>query len=299
MRTLFQSIIALACAFAVVINAFATIAFPTAVGFVTDTTATLSSETIAALNTKLAAYEKQTGTEIAVALIATTAGEPIAQYATKLGNAWGIGKKDAKNGVLLVIAQDDRELFIATGSQTEGYLTDVQSKNIIDTVIVPRFKNGDFDSGVAAGVDGIIAVLGGTELSSLRMDTGNGEQSGDWIGIAVFMIFFGLPWLGAILGRSKSWWLGGVLGAGGGAVAGTLLVGAAWAVGLGAVALGIFGLLFDFVVSKNYEAAKKAGHNASWWAGGGGFGSGGGFGGGGFGGFGGGGFSGGGAGGRW
>jgi len=272
------------------------VSFPTTTGFITDTTHTLSSATITALTTELQSYEQQTGTELAVAMISTTGGEPIAQYATELGNAWGIGKKGADNGVLLVIAKDDRELFIATGSQTEGALTDIIAKDIIDQVITPRFRMGDYDGGVQAGVDAEIAALKGASFTSLRMGHGTHHTSGDaWLFFLV-LPFWILSWLASILGRSKAIWPGAVIGGVAGLMGSLFFMSILWEIALFTALCALFGLGFDYVVSRNYEHYQKSGGTPPWWIGGG---WGGGTSGGGFGGFGGGGFSGGGAGGSW
>lgn len=285
-------------AFGLFVNAAIAVDFPAFQNFITDTTGTLASETVANLNTRLANYEMQTGTEIAVALIASTEGIPIEQYATDLGNEWGVGKTKVDNGALLVVAVDDRELFLATGSQLEGAVTDIEAREIIDKVITPRFKNSDFDSGISAGVDAIIAAIAGESFTDLRTNnTASAPSSVEGILNAIFIfLFFGLPWLAAILGRSKKIWPGAALGALGGGIGGTLLISSLVGFFGGAIMLGLFGLLFDLIVSKNYANAQKSGGHIAWWAGGNRFGGGSS---GGFGGFGGGGFSGGGFGGKW
>ena len=274
---------------------FATV-FPNFENFVTDTTATLSPKTVASLNAKLKNYEIETGTEIAIAIIETTGGMPIWQFATELGNQWGVGKTRTDNGAILVIAKLDRELFIATGSQLEGALTDLEAAKIIEEIITPRFRNEDFDNGISAGVDGIIAAIAGESFSNLQTESSTTKVN--IFEIIFFAGFFIFPWLAAILGRSKKFWPGGALGAVGGGIGGLLLSFTAIGIAVTAVSCGIFGLIFDLAVSRNFAAAKKSGGRAAWWAGG-GRSSRGNFGGGGFGGFGGGGFSGGGFGGKW
>jgi len=270
------------------------VSFPSFENFVTDTTATLSDKTVADLNLKLKNYETETGTEIAVAIVNSTDGMPIWQFATELGNAWGVGKKDVDNGTLLVVAIDDRELFIATGSQLEGALTDLEAAEIIEGVIAPRFKNGNFNDGIVAGVEGMILAIAGESFTNLRMENSSPPES--FANIFFILIFFVFPWLAAILGRSKKIWPGAAIGVISGGFGGLLLNLAVAGIVAAVIGLGIFGLIFDFAVSRNFAAAKKSGSRAAWWAGGG---SGRGNFGGGFGGFGGGGFSGGGAGGRW
>ena len=276
------------------------VTFPNYQNYVTDTSNIISEQSEAELNLKLKNYEAETGTEIAVVTIPLIEGLTANEYATKLGNEWGVGKEGVDNGAVLLIETDDqpgkRDIYIATGSQLEGGLTDIESRDIVDYVIIPHFRNGEFDSGVIAGVDAMLLALEGESFTSLRSDS-SGEQF-DVGGIIFFAIFFIFPWLGAILGRSKRVWPGGALGVVGGGVGGLIFSFALWGIIAAAVGLGIFGLLFDMAVSRNYANAKKTGGHVAWWAGGGRSGSSG-FGGGGFGGFGGGGFSGGGGGSSW
>jgi len=265
--------------------------FPKFENFVTDTTTTLSSETVANLNLKLKNYETETGSEIAIVLVNSTNGMPIEMYTTELGNFWGVGKAKTDNGALLVVALDNRELFLATGSQLEGTLTDLEVAEIINEIISPRFTNGDFDNGITAGLDGILTAIAGESFTDLRMESSNPTEN--FMNIFLILIFFILPWLSAILGRSKRIWPGGVVGAISGGVGGAIFLSGISGIVGSIIGLGIFGLIFDAAVSRNYAAASRHGRVA-WWAGGGrgSFGSG-------FGGFGGGGFSGGGAGGNW
>ena len=224
----------------------------------------------------------------------STGGMPIAQFATELGNVWGVGKSDADNGAILVVAVADRELFLATGSQLEGAVTDIEAREIIDEIISPQFADGDFDGGISAGVDAIFAAVAGESFTDSRME--NSDENVASVANFVFVIlFFVLPWLAAILGRSKKIWPGGAIGAVAGGVGGAFFLPGILGIVGAAVGLGLFGLGFDAAVSRNYANAGKRGRVA-WWAGGGrgNFGGGGGFGG-----FGGGGFSGGGFGGKW
>jgi uncharacterized protein len=294
-------LIFLCALFSLATQAFA-VDFPQYENFVTDTSGIISEAAEAALNAKLKAYEVETGTEIAVVTIPLLGDLTPNEYATQLGNSWGVGKTKVDNGAILVIETDDtpgnRDIYIAAGSQLEGGLTDIESRDIVDNVIIPRFREGDFDGGVTAGVDAIILDLRGESFTSLRSEGSVTNGDSGWIENIIFVIvFFVFPWAAAILGRSKSIWPGGVAGAIVGGVMGLFLGIVIWGVIASAVGLGLFGLLFDWVVSRNYGKAKSQGISPAWWAGGrGGFGGGSG---GGFGGFGGGGFSGGGGGGSW
>ena len=271
--------------------------FPTPTGYITDTTHTLKPSTITALTAELQSYEQQTGTELAVAMVSTTDSQPIAEYATALGNAWKIGKKGVDNGTLLVIAKDDHQLFLATGSQTEGALTDLTAKSIIDEVIVPRFKAGDYDAGITAGIDAEISALKGESFTNLRQHTSSTHASGDTWLFFLLIPFWILSWLASILGRSRAIWPGALIGAVAGLISSLLLTSILWEILIFTALSALFGLGFDYVVSRAYEHSQKSGTTPPWWIGG-NWGSGG-SGSGGFGGFGGGGFSGGGAGGSW
>ena len=276
--------------------------FPKYENFVTDTSGIISVDAEASLNTKLKAYEAETGTEIAVITIPLIPnGLSPNEYATQLGNSWGVGKTKVDNGVILLIETADsagnRDIYIATGSQLEGGLTDIESRDIVDNVIIPRFQAEDFDGGVEAGIDAIILGLSGESFTSLRSESSESGNIDGIVNIIFVVFFFVFPWLAAILGRSKSIWPGGVVGIIGGGIFGLFLSAAIWGIAAIAIVMGLFGLLFDWLVSRNYGKAKSGGVSPAWWAGGrGGFGGGSG---GGFGGFGGGGFSGGGGGGSW
>ena len=283
-------------------NVFA-VEIPAYENFVNDNSDILSSQAEENLNAKLANYEAETGSEIAVLTIPLIPeGFSPNEYATAVGNAWGVGKAEVDNGVILLIETDDvageRDIYIATGSQLEGGLTDIEARDIVDEVIIPYFQTGDFDGGVNAGVDAIIAGLNGESFTDLRMEaTENNADAEIWFNVVFVLFFFVFPWLAAIWGRSKRIWPGGVVGMLGGGIGGMILGIAVGGIIATAIGMGLFGLFFDWVVSKNYNKAKSLGIKPSWWVGGGGFG--GGSGGGGFGGFGGGGFSGGGGGGSW
>ncbi|MFA5351927.1 MAG: TPM domain-containing protein [Candidatus Gracilibacteria bacterium] len=287
--------------FGLATQAFA-VDFPQYENFVTDTSGIISADAETSLNTKLKAYEAETGTEIAVVTIPLIEnGLSPNEYATQLGNSWGVGKAKVDNGVILLIETADspgnRDIYIATGSQLEGGLTDIESRDIVDNVIIPHFQESDFDGGVEAGVDAIILGLNGESFTALRSESSETNRNVDIGNIIFVFLFFVFPWAAAILGRSKSIWPGGVIGAIGGGIFGLFLSAAIWGIAAIAAGMGLFGLFFDWIVSRNYGKAKAKGVSPAWWAGGrGDFGGGSG---GGFGGFGGGGFSGGGGGGSW
>jgi uncharacterized protein len=144
--------------------AFADVAVPPLTGRVVDQTGTLSAGDIAALTQRLQALERRKGSQIAVLIVPTTEPESIEQYSIRVAEAWKIGRKKIDDGALLVIAKNDRKLRIEVGYGLEGALTDVTSRRIIDEIITPRFKSGDFAGGISAGVDRIIGVIDGEPL---------------------------------------------------------------------------------------------------------------------------------------
>ena len=133
-------------------------------GRVVDQTGTLSSGDVASLNQTLRNFEARKGSQIAVLIVPTTDGEAIEQFSLRVAETWKIGRKKIDDGALLVVAKNDRHLRIEVGYGLEGALTDVTSKRIIDEIITPKFKAGDFAGGISAGVNRIIRVIDGEKL---------------------------------------------------------------------------------------------------------------------------------------
>jgi uncharacterized protein len=255
-------------------------------GYILDEAEILSPETEQNLGMQLALLEQETSTQIAVATVADLQGYPIETASLEIARSWGIGQEEHNNGVLLLIAPNDREARIEVGYGLEGAITDLESSMILDEMFV-HFADGDFNTGVTAGVTYLEQLARGEEFTLTVAATSDEMTIADVILGFIFLFGMFFTWMAS----SKSWWLGGVLGG----IGGLVIFG--W---LG-LAIGIpLGLVLDFYLSKKFykkfEAARKAGR----FRGGGPFGGfGGGSSGGGFGGFGGGGFGGGGASGRW
>lgn len=144
----------------------AQIAVPPLTGHVIDLTGTLSVEQKAALEQTLAAFEATKGSQLAVLMIPSTAPEAIEQYALRVAEQWKLGRKKVDDGVILVVAKEDRALRIEVGYGLEGALNDATSKRIISETILPRFKQQDFYGGIGAGVGQIIRVIEGEPLPS-------------------------------------------------------------------------------------------------------------------------------------
>ena len=131
---------------------------------VTDLTATLSADQRSSLEEKLAAFERQKGAQVAVLIVPTVKPETIPEYALRVVESWKLGRKGVDDGVLLLIAKEDRKLRIEVGYGLEGALNDATAKRIISETISPRFKQGDFYGGIDSGLETMLRVVGGESL---------------------------------------------------------------------------------------------------------------------------------------
>ncbi|MGC1172133.1 TPM domain-containing protein [Polaromonas sp.] len=174
-------------------------AIPPLTARVMDSTGTLDAGQTQALEAKLAAFEKARGTQIVVLMLASTLPEDITDYTQRLGDAWKIGRKDVGDGVLLVVAKNDRKVRIATAKAVEGAIPDLAARQIIDRAITPRFRQNDFAGGLDAGVDQIMARITGENLPLPEVDAGKPATPGfQWTDLAVFL-FFAVPIGGRVL----------------------------------------------------------------------------------------------------
>ncbi|WP_332827808.1 TPM domain-containing protein [Ramlibacter sp.] len=265
---------------------------------VIDQTGTLDAIQRKGLDDKLAAFEQAKGTQIVVLMVPTTLPEDIASYANRVGNAWKIGRKEVGDGILVVVAKDDRKVRIEVAKTLEGAVPDLAAKQIIDEAITPRFRQNDFAGGLNAAADQLIARVSGEALPAPKQPAPQGGGSGgfDWFDLAIFL-FFAVPIAGAVLRGIFGRKLGSLVTGGGvGAIA--MLITSSLAV---AGVAGIVALLFS-LMSGGSALGGRRGHGPVIFPGGFGGGGGGGWGGGGGGGFGSGGggdFGGGGASGDW
>lgn len=256
--------------------AWAQVAVPDLSRRVTDLTATLSADQIAALENRLATFEAQKGSQIAVLIIPTTQPEDIAQFGIRVAEQWKVGREKIDDGVILIIAKDDRSLRLEVGYGLEGAIPDAIAKRVIAETITPYFKTGDFYAGIEAGVQQLMRLIEGEPLPPPASGGGEGDDA-----IFGFLVIGGVVvgWLLSILMSRPA---AGGLAALGSGVAGAFL--------LGLSPLLLFIAVFVFV------AVASGFRNSGGWSSGG---RGGGFGGGGSWGGGGGGFGGGGASGSW
>jgi uncharacterized protein len=137
------------------------IVFPRLTGRIVDEANLLDAATRADLDAKLVALEVKSGDQLVVVTLRSLGGRSIEDYGYRLGRAWAIGQKDKNNGVLLIVAPNERKVRIEVGYGVEGALTDALSNVIIQNAILPRFKANDYRGGIARGVDDIIKVLAG------------------------------------------------------------------------------------------------------------------------------------------
>ncbi|MDO9284288.1 MAG: TPM domain-containing protein [Aquabacterium sp.] len=265
---------------------------------VIDQTATLEGGARDALEAKLAAFEAQAGPQIVVLMVPTTAPEDIAAFAQRVGETWKIGRREVGDGLLIVVAKNDRKVWIAPAKALEGAVPDLAARQIVQNRITPAFKQGDFAGGLSAGIDALIARIQGEHLPE---PTGGGRPADtgiDWETLAMFF-FVGVPVVGSVLTAVLGRKLGSVVTAGGtGAAAWWLSTSVVLAAGAGLAALVMVGLLGIGAAGRRGGGRGGSGGPPIIWGGGGGHG-GGGFGGGGFSSGGGGDFGGGGAGGSW
>ena len=256
------------------------VAVPSLTARVTDQTSTLDAGQRAALEQKLAAFEARKGAQVVVLLLPTTQPESIEQFGIRLFDAWKIGRKGVDDGVMLIVAKDDRRLRIEVGYGLEGALNDATAKRIISEIITPQFKAGNFSGGIDAGVDAILKVVDGEPLPEPVAASREGAGFGRLADIPEVMLI-GLAMIVIVGGTILRKLFGNFLGS---AVAGGISAGLGWLLvgGLfGLIAGGLIGLLLAIFGLDILLSGVLRGGSGGGFSGGGGFGGGGGSGGGG------------------
>jgi uncharacterized protein len=244
---------------------------------VIDLTGTLDDIQRQGLEQKLAALEQSKGAQVAILMVRTTRPEDDASYANRVGNTWKIGRKGVGDGVLVLVAKDDRKVRIEVAKTLEGAIPDLAAKQIIDEAITPKFRQGDFAGGLQAGVDQIIARITGEALPAPKQSRAPAQaQDGfNWMDLAIFL-FFAVPLVGGVLRRVLGRKLGALVTGGGvGAIALLITSSVVVAAIAGIVAL-FFSMLSGAVPAMG---SRRGGFGGGPWIGGGGFGGGGGGGG--------------------
>lgn len=211
---------------------------------VVDATGTLDAGTQQALQAQSLALQQRKGSQLQILLVPTTQPEDIAQYAVRAFAQWKLGRKGVDDGVLLVVAKDDRRVRIEVGYGLEGAIPDATSARVIQEYMVPKFRAGDYAAGISDGSAALVRLIDGEPLPAPMADNRSAADTGggDWL-FALFAAFIAAQAARGLFGRAPSV-LRGVLGAG---VAG----GVAWLLsslllvgGIGAVIgllLGLFG----------------------------------------------------------
>jgi uncharacterized protein len=218
----------------------ADVAIPALSTRVTDATATLTDEQRATLEQSLQAFEAKKGSQISVLVVPTTRPESIEQYSIRVVEQWKLGRKSVDDGVLLIVAKDDRALRIEVGYGLEGVLNDAASSRIINEAIVPRFRQGDFYGGISAGVDGIMRVIDGEALPPPQSRTSTGAgQFGSYLPILFVLCVMAGGVCRALLGR-----LPGAVMTGGAVALVAWLLSGAWLI---AAVAGAMALLFTLL----------------------------------------------------
>jgi len=228
---------------------------------VTDLTGTLNAQQKGELESRIAAFESRRGSQIAVLMLPSTKPEEIEQYAIRVAEAWKIGRKKVDDGLILVVAKDDRRLRIEVGYGLEGAIPDSVAKRVIDERITPRFRDGDFYGGVRDGVEQLIRLAEGEKLPAPQVFGGGGralDQLGSYLVPGFILILVA----------------GGILKTMFGRLPGSLAASA----GLGVLAWFLFGLgiaafvaVVAFILTFINQGAGKGG---GWSSGGGGWSSG-------------------------
>jgi uncharacterized protein len=168
---------------------------------VTDETATLTNEQRDALDSTLRDFEARKGAQIAILIVPTTQPETIEQYSIRVVEQWKLGRQRVDDGVLLIVAKNDRALRIEVGYGLEGALTDATSERIIAEKIVPRFPRGDFYGGLSAGVQSIMRVVSGEPLPAPQAQHGNADGAARLLPVLFVLTVVAGGLLRALLGR--------------------------------------------------------------------------------------------------
>ncbi|MBN3861633.1 methanol dehydrogenase [Pseudomonas frederiksbergensis] len=232
MRVLKVGLVLLLWVFALMVQA--ELKFPELTGRVVDNAAMIEPVVREQLAQQLDAHEKTTGEQLVVVTLADLQGADIADFGYQLGRYWGIGQKDKNNGALLIVARAERKLRIEVGYGLEDRLTDAQSSVIINQVITPAFKAGNFSKGISDGVSAMLVVLGGNPLDEpSTVYESRGSQESDFVArhpglfVILVLLFILTVFVGQMFGilpsgggRGRGGFGGGGFGGGGGGFSG-------------------------------------------------------------------------------
>ena len=191
--------------------------FPALSGQVVDTAGMIDNASKERLSQMLRAHEELTTEQVVVVTLPDLQGSTIEDFGYQLGRFWGIGQKGKDNGALLIVAKDERKVRIEVGYGLEDRLTDAQSSVIINQIITPAFKQGDFVGGISKGTEAIVQVLGGDPLAEPVVGASGGDDVTDWKMSLLFLILFvAFIYINMRWGRALGGLGGGYIGSGGG-----------------------------------------------------------------------------------
>ena len=253
-------------------------AIPALSARVIDETGTLGSAELQSLQNQLAAVEQRHGSQVVVLMVPTTAPEDIAAFANRVGNTWKIGRRQVGDGVLILVAKDDRRMRIEVAKALEGAIPDIAAARIIDGAMKPRFRDGDFAGGLQSAVDQIDARIAGENLplpqgASQRSGTQAPQEAG-WSDLAIFL-FFGVMVAGPVVRRLLGQRLGGLIVGGGVGLLAFIVTSSLLLAGAAAVAALLYTWIF---AGRSIPIVSQGGYRGGGSWGGWGGGSGGGFG---------------------
>lgn len=209
---------------------------------VMDQTGTLAAADVAALEQQLQTFEQQRGTQIVVLVLPSTAPEDIADFTQRLGDAWKIGRRQVGDGLLLVVALNDRRLRIAPAKSLEGAVPDLAAQRIIDQVITPAFRRGDVAGGLRAGLSHLQARIEGEALPLPEAGAANAQDEVDWMDLAVLFIV-AVPLVATVLRRLLGQRLGALAAGGAAGFLAWNMTGLIW-LGVIAAMIGLMTALF-------------------------------------------------------
>jgi uncharacterized protein len=198
---------------------------PALAGPVVDMTGTLSAAEEAALQTRLTDYAKTKGSQVQLLIVSSTEPEDIAQYSIRVVDQWKLGRARQDDGVLLLIAKDDRRMRIEVGYGLEGVIPDARANQIITQVITPKFRTGDFYGGVSGGIETLLKLIDGEALPPPPPEDSFGGGGTSLTGLPVPAIIAGVV-IGLVARALLGKFFGPVTGMGAGGLIALAIAGA-------------------------------------------------------------------------
>jgi uncharacterized protein len=199
--TVLVRVLCLPVFFLVSLAVHAEVAVPPLKARVTDLTGTLTASQRDTLESELRAFEASKGSQVAVLIVPTTKPEAIEQYSIRVAETWKLGRKGIDDGVLLLVAKDDRELRIEAGYGLEGVIPDAVAKRVVSEIIIPYFRQGDFYGGIHAGVARLIRLIDGEPLPPPQARDNSWSGIFDYAPFIIIAAFVGGGMLRALFGR--------------------------------------------------------------------------------------------------